>query len=650
MHERRWACLVLSLALLLGCAGCRQDPPRGRAAGKTAVTMMYPITLSHFEELVERTFTDIDLQVEPTTSAAMNGDSERRLRNGHGTDLIVTTLPTGDVKEYMMDLSATEFSTSYQATVMDPVMVEGKTRYLPLPGQYSGFILNRTLAERLADGLPTTNAELMALLDAGREQEVGVGTDGAMFGIETVDAAGIGSYIIGSQVPDFLGLMDGIQWMGDFEVGAASFGERWTGCLDDLQTCVERGYFNAETISLEERNALPVLDRMKAGTLLLCYGNARLFTRLCAESSRFEYVMLPFLSSRGNQPWTISMPDGYIGINDALGGPGREAELDACRRVLGLLSTQEGQSAWIADTGATNSYLSGYEDAENEVPAGLEECVKRGYIYDLRMPSNVIKYFGQSMIDVLSGKVEMADALARVDEYCRNGSEAVDYEQSVVGSVAEDLLYENYNTRLEETAIGNLVADAVAEFAGADIAVVNGGGIRASLYQGDVLGADLAEVCPYANTIVLVKARGSVIMEMLENGISMTRRENEVPAGRFLQVSGLHYAYRPQTADAPAQLLSVTLPDGASLDPDGWYKLAVNNYMAGSSGYLDNNGDGYTMLNLFSSDVPKAADITLLDDTDGTYADAMRAYFYHHRDEPITAKLEGRITVEKREG
>lgn len=651
MPERRWACLGLSLALLLGCAGCGQDAARGgTAAGRTAVTMMYPITLSHFEELVERTFQDIDLRVEPTTSAAMNGDSERRLRNGHGADLIVTTLPTGDVKEYMMDLSATEFSTSYQATVMGPVLVEGRTRYIPLPGQSSGYILNKTLADRLADGLPTSNAELTALLDAGREQGLGIGPDGTMFGIDVVGVDAIGSYLIGTQVPDFLGLMDGIQWMSGFEAGTTAFSGQWDGCLDDLMTCVDRGYLNAQTLSLKQTNAVPVKDRMLAGTLLLCYGNAQLYTRLCDETDSYEFVMLPFLSDRGNHPWAISAPDGYIGINGALGGPGREAELDACKRILGLLSTQEGQDAWIADVGATNSYLSEYEDAENGVPAGLEACVQGGYIYDLRLPSNVIRYFGESMIAVLNGKAEMADALAAVDDYCRNGSDAVDYDQSVVGSVAEDLLYENYNTRREETAIGNLVADAVAEFAGADIAVVNGGGIRASLYQGDVLGADLAAVCPYANTIVLVEARGSAIVEMLENGVSLTMRDNDIPAGRFLQVSGLCYTYRPQTADAPAELVSVTLPGGAPLDPDGRYKLAVNNYMAGSSGYLDNNGDGYTMLNLFSDDVPKAAGVTLLDDTGGTYADAMRAYFYDHRDEPITAQLEGRITVEEREG
>lgn len=60
---------------------------------------------------------------------------------------------------------------------------------------------------------------------------------------------------------------------------------------------------------------------------------------------------------------------------------------------------------------------------------------------------------------------------------------------------------------------------------------MNGGGIRASLYQGDVLGADLAAVCPYSNTIVLVEAEGRVIEAMLENGISQTIRDSEIPAG-----------------------------------------------------------------------------------------------------------------------
>lgn len=634
-------CAGIFLFLLFGLTGCGQRAP----SGKTAVTMMYPAVLGHFERLVEDTYDDIDLQVEATTTAMMNGDSERRLRNGRGTDLVVTTLPTGDVKEYLMDLSATEFASSYQATVMNQVMVEGKTLYLPLPGQYSGYILNKTLMEQLGRPLPDTNTELMDLLDAGREQGIGIGSDGTMFGMDTINAAAVGSYIVGTRVPDFLGLMDGIKWMDGFKEKKASFSGVWNDSLDILLTCVEKGYLNSKSLVAMQSNAIPVKERMLDGTLFLSYGNVRLMTQLSGESDQYEYVMLPFLSDEGNPPWVTSSPDGFIGINSALNEKGREAELDACRRILELLSTQEGQEAWIADTGATSAYLSGYEDKNSSVPDGLESAVAGGYVYNLQMPSKVIQYFGRSMISVLNGETDMKEALSAVDDYYCNGSEAVDYDQSVVGSVKEDLLYVNYNTRREETAIGNLVADAVAEYTGADISVVNGGGIRASLYQGDVLGADLAAVCPYPNKIIMVEADGSVILQMLNNSISLTERDSDIPAGRFLQVSGLQYSYRPQSGGAQAELLSALLADGTQIEPEARYKLAITNYMAGSSGYLDNNGDGYTMLNLYSDDVPKAEGVRLLEETEATYADALRAYFKNHQEEPVSVGLEGRITV-----
>lgn len=638
---RKIVCFGLCLALLFSFAGCKKDDPNK----KTTVTMMYPIALEQFKQLVADTYPDIDLQVESTTSGAMNGDSERRLRNGKGTDLVVTTLPTGDVRKYMLDLSATAFATSYQATVMSPVMSEGKTICLPLPGQYSGYILNKTLLKQLDKPVPTSPADIMALLDAGKAKGLGIGADGTMFGIDTINTAAIGSYIIGTRVPDFLGVMDGIEWMDDFNEKKASFSGMWDHCLDTLMECVEKGYLNPKTLSLNKTNALPVRERMLDGTLLLAYGNVRLFNQLCGETEQYEYVMLPFLGDGENEPWAISAPDGYIGINAALSEKGNEEKLDACQRILSLLSTQQGQDAWIRDTKATNSYLSDYKDKDNTVPAGLETAVAGGYIYNLQMPSKIVQYFGQAMVSVLNGDMEMAEALAAVDDYYRNGSAEVDYDHSVVGSVEQDLLYENYNTRREETAIGNLVADAVKEYSGADIAVVNGGGIRASLYQGDVLGADLSAVCPYDNTIVVVEAKGSVILDMMKNSVSLTNRDNDVPAGRFLQVSGLKYTYKPQIGDTPAELASVTLADGEELEAGKTYALAINNYMAGASGYLDNNGDGYTMLNLFSDDVPRAEGVKLVKDTKATYADAMKAYFENHQKEPVSAKLEGRITV-----
>lgn len=81
------------------------------------------------------------------------------------------------------------------------------------------------------------------------------------------------------------------------------------------------------------------------------------------------------------------------------------------------------------------------------------------------------------------------------------------------------------------------------------------------------------------------------------------------------------------------------------MEPDVWYTLAITDYMAGSGGYIDNNGDGFTMLNLYSDSSPKAENIKLIRETGATYGDALREYFQNHKDEPVSAELEGRITV-----
>ena len=388
---------------------------------------------------------------------------------------------------------------------------------------------------------------------------------------------------------------------------------------------------------------MPCETRMLDGTLMLSYGNVQMFTKLNSAGSQYEFIMLPYLSDEENAPWVISRPDGYIGINRALEND--KSRLEACIRILNLLSTPEGQEAWMEDTAALYSYLVDYKFSQAVVPEGIADCVEQGYIYDLQMPSNIIRFFGKNMSLVLDCKSDIGDALALVDDYCRNGSSEVDYDQSVVGSVEEDLIYENYNTRREETAIGNLVADAVKEYCGSDIAVINGGGIRASLYEGDVRGEDLDAVCPYPHKLIVVKAKGTVIEEMLQNGISQTVRDGAMPAGRFLQVSGLCYSYRPLEGEKPAALLSVSLPDGSELEDDTWYTLAITDYMAGSNGYLDNNGDGYTMLNLYSDTTQKAKNVEMLKEMDATYAEALRKYFKNHSSEPIRAGLEGRIII-----
>ena len=134
--------------------------------------------------------------------------------------------------------------------------------------------------------------------------------------------------------------------------------------------------------------------------------------------------------------------------------------------------------------------------------------------------------------------MELSEALKSVDQMNKNGAESYSEDYTLIGSVENDLLYEAYNTRKRETALGNLAADSVAELAGVDIAFVNGGAIRSSLYAGDVYVSDLAAVCPFEDTIVVLDVTGETLYQMLEHSIAGIYYQ-DVPKGRFLQVSGI---------------------------------------------------------------------------------------------------------------
>ena len=654
--KRSLISMVMVCLLALSLAGCDQaeaGPQESEGAKDPAqipVTMLYTTDLYNFEALVEKTYPDIDLQVERNAPATIDGESERRLRTGHGSDIITTTMPTGDVRNYAMDLSALAFASAYQAGISQSLLIGGKTLFLPLPGQYSGYIYNVTLAGQAGvTDPPADTGELLSMLDAAADKGLGMGSDGVMFAIASNDMTNVSTYFIGTQVPDFLGRSEGVIWRDRLTKREDTFSNGLAHCLNLSAAMVEKGYLDPVRIYNTRGNATPVQERMLNGTMLLTYGTVHLLNVLNEESGKYEFAMLPFLSEEGNHPWAIAAPAAFLGLNAALAEPGRENVLDAAQRVLSLLSTPEGQVAFIHDLGASQSYLSADVPVSGEIPEGLADCVAEGYVYNVNFPAKLLNYSGRSLVGVLKGETTLEDALANVDRYYLEGDAEIEYDQTLIGVAAGDMIYEDYNVRREETGIANLVADAIREMTGVDIAFVNGGSIRGSLYEGNVFGSDLDVVCPYDNIIVTLEVKGSVIREMLANGLTHIIQENGIPGGRFLNVSGLCYSYRAPTGDSPAELLEITLPDGSPFDEYRTYTIAVTSYMCGAQGYLDNNGDGFTMLNVFSDTAPLAEDVTLVEETDKTFGDALQFYFQVHNGEVILAQPEGRIKVVSRD-
>lgn len=97
----------------------------------------------------------------------------------------------------------------------------------------------------------------------------------------------------------------------------------------------------------------------------------------------------------------------------------------------------------------------------------------------------------------------------------------------------------DFKCRWGETNIGNLITDAYRDYYEADIAIVNGGGIRANIPKGELTLRNAMATLPFGNSIVKIQLTGKEISAILEHGVSETDKKG----GQFLQISGASYIY-----------------------------------------------------------------------------------------------------------
>jgi len=214
------------------------------------------------------------------------------------------------------------------------------------------------------------------------------------------------------------------------------------------------------------------------------------------------------------------------------------------------------------------------------------------------------------------------EVLAKVGTYESQLSKELDQK---VGDLAAPLDSRTELVRTNETAIGNLIADAMRKATGADVALTNGGGIRGNrLYpQGTQwTRRDVLTELPFGNKLVTIAMTGATINAVLEHGFSRLPRAS----GGFPQISGMDVSL--DLSAAPGSRLRGVMIGGASLDPQKIYRLATNDFLA-------RGGDGYKMLAQLSAATVDSGDILLV-----------RAVMdYVATLGTIDAKVEGRIKI-----
>ena len=248
---------------------------------------------------------------------------------------------------------------------------------------------------------------------------------------------------------------------------------------------------------------------------------------------------------------------------------------------------------------------------------------------------NVVVYGGK-MTGVVYNQIFLTDAYkenaevkALIDGYNAEVSKAL---EEVVGYSAQNLEWSTQLVRGQNSPIANLVTDALLDFFAdydPDICLVNGGGMRSSIPEGEVTLKVCNSVLPFDNDMMLVEASGATILAALENGVSYLPGLH----GKFAQPAGITYT-ADLTKEAGKRVSDVTLKDGTKLDPNKRYKVVINSFIAGG-------GDGYSMFNVLNEEAGLAEDVKIITHVNKTYMrHALQAYFEKStKENPIKVDL-----------
>lgn len=214
-----------------------------------------------------------------------------------------------------------------------------------------------------------------------------------------------------------------------------------------------------------------------------------------------------------------------------------------------------------------------------------------------------------SLIDITNDNV---NADNNTQQFVEQVKESVSSQGNfVIGQSEVDLtIYDSDGNRIvrtQETNIGDFCTDALRSFTGADIALVNGGGIRTNIECGEILFNDLYDVMPFGDMIATGTLSGEQLLNILEFSVSALPAE----AGTFMQVSGVRFEVEANTpsavvkdpetgmfshiGDGVRRVSNVNILDRESgeykaIDLSGQYTIATLDYLIleqGGSGILN---------------------------------------------------------------
>lgn len=661
--KHRWAGRVLALALtalmLSAQAGCGDGPAVPAETGRDEAEInRTPVTLHVYNMLGERTSmenaeayirrTMPNVSVESIYEIGPKLESAQlsAVRGGGGPEILYTQDYYTYVQSgYLQDLTSESYLNNYMISALSDIEVGGRIYALPVGNGYiSGLMVNARLLEDLGCAVPDTQEEFVSLcrnLQVRREE---TGVRAYAYSMLYNDAAALAAmpFLLGAYTDSAY-----VQWLSKYRSDPASVSfdtPAFTRVLDALEqlkelNLYENGDFNA--------NDTENLQQVLRGEAAMCSVSYVVYAahfesqiqdvdgvpsvRILHDGVEHyapaeDYVFLPYMGATEQDRWLATNGDWYLGINANVTD---EATLKASRLYLEYIaSTQFAPELYSpsAPAGSTTYYRRDdkrqydyFQDTHPELYQCLMEnsIVKNPYQF---LGSNVFtfaqRYYlcGQKYYAGLEGARSYlpidspGEILAALEAYRATGVSPFEVPDRVVGETHKAYRYVRIYSRSNESALGNLLADALREYTGADLAAVNAGALTAELESGEITESDLATTMLYglSNHIVTVRCKGENLISILStnNVASVTRTDKSGVFGGLVIPSGFSYAMTFGEEGAAeygsrAQISDVRLASGAPLDPEAYYTVATTDYELGGT-------DGWNAFTLLPQETPAA--------------------------------------------
>ncbi|WP_299045977.1 5'-nucleotidase C-terminal domain-containing protein [uncultured Tateyamaria sp.] len=241
--------------------------------------------------------------------------------------------------------------------------------------------------------------------------------------------------------------------------------------------------------------------------------------------------------------------------------------------------------------GHSHTLMTNGDDETPAYPTMVGDTpVAQAYAYTKYLGHLTVTFDDDGNVTAASGDPMLLDAsvepnAAFLERIAEMGAPIEEMKTRVVAEAAEAIEGGRDTCRAQECPMGSLIADAMLDRVkdqGIEIAIQNGGGIRASIDAGEITMGEVLTVLPFQNTLSTFQVSGAAIVAALENGVGQI----EDGAGRFPQVAGMSYAF--DKAKPAGARVSDVMVGGAPIEMDKIYGVVSNNYVR-------NGGDGYAM-------------------------------------------------------